>query len=105
MVDIGFSHDEIELAPGEVVAITLENSGNLVHDITLESPGTRSGYRMIEGEPIRQDPPGRSTAHLTLRSESTAELRLEVTEPGEYEYYCSVTGHRASGMRGTLVVG
>jgi uncharacterized cupredoxin-like copper-binding protein len=105
MLDIAFSLDEIDVAPGEVVAITVENSGALVHDITLESPGTRSGFRLLEGEPTSQDPPRRSTAHVALRPESTAELRLEVVEPGEYEYYCSVPGHRSAGMRGTLVVG
>jgi uncharacterized cupredoxin-like copper-binding protein len=105
MLDIAFSVDEIGVRTGEIVAITIENSGALVHDITLESPGTRSGYRVLDGDPMSQDPPRRSTAHLTLRPGSTAELRLEVAEPGEYEYYCSVPGHRGAGMRGILTVG
>ncbi len=29
--------------------------------------------------------------------------KLEL-EPGEYDFYCDITGHRAAGMEGTLVV-
>jgi uncharacterized cupredoxin-like copper-binding protein len=105
MLDIAFDVEEVAVRAGEITAITIENSGALVHDITLESPGTRSGFRVLHGDPMSQEPPRRSTAHLALRPGSTAELRLEVAEPGEYEYYCSVPGHRGAGMRGTLTVG
>jgi uncharacterized cupredoxin-like copper-binding protein len=104
MLDIGFDLEEITVRAGEITSITIENSGALVHDITLDSPGTRSGFRMLDGDPINQDPPRRSTAHVAVRPGSTAELRLEVAQPGEYEYYCAVPGHRSAGMRGTLTV-
>jgi uncharacterized cupredoxin-like copper-binding protein len=105
MVDIAFGVDQIAVRAGEITAITIENSGALVHDITLDAPGTRAGFRVLDGDPVSQDPPRRSSAHLTLRPGSTAELRLEIAEPGEYEYYCSVPGHRGGGMRGILTVG
>ena len=104
MRDISFDRTELQMPVGEVVAITLHNSGSLVHDLTLESPETRFAFRVLEGEPIRQEAPSRSSAHVTVRAGGTTELRVEVGEPGSYEYYCAVPGHRAAGMRGTLVV-
>ena len=29
---------------------------------------------------------------------------LRIDEPGTYRYWCSVKGHRAEGMKGTIVV-
>ena len=29
---------------------------------------------------------------------------LRIDEPGTYQSWCSITGHRAAGMKGTIVV-
>jgi uncharacterized cupredoxin-like copper-binding protein len=35
----------------------------------------------------------------------SAELSVDLSEPGEYEVYCPVDGHREQGMEGTITVG
>ena len=41
--------------------------------------------------------------HLTEKPGKTGEATLTLT-PGTYTFYCSVPGHRQSGMQGTLTV-
>lgn len=59
---------------------------------------------LARAAPVVAEAPSRSSAHVTVRAGGTTEMRLRVSETGSYEYYCAVPGHRAAGMRGTLVV-
>jgi plastocyanin len=84
--DNGLTFDKADLeAKAGTVRITMTNPANLPHDVSLEGPGGVDE----QGEEV---PKGGA-------SEVEAEL-----EPGEYVFYCSVTGHREEGMEGTLTV-
>jgi plastocyanin len=71
-------------APAGQVTIAMENPSTVPHNVSIEGEGVDE-----EGETVRQ---GRTS---TVR----AELRA-----GEYDFYCSVAGHREAGMEGTLTV-
>lgn len=62
------------------------NDGGVVHAFEIEGPG-------IEEETADIDPGG------------SADLTIEIAEPGEYELYCPVDGHRERGMESTLSLG
>jgi plastocyanin len=62
------------------------NEGGVVHALEVEGPG-------LEEETADIDPGG------------SADLTVDIAEPGEYELYCPVDGHREQGMEGTLSVG
>ena len=66
------------------IEVTLENIGDAEHNIVFE--GANQGSR------VPQVPPGET---------DTAVVNLF---EGEYVYYCSVPGHRAQGMEGTLSI-
>jgi plastocyanin len=68
--------------PAGDTTITLENTGQIEHNVVFEQLGE---------EPIAVAAPGES---------DDGQVSLE---PGEYVYYCSVPGHRST-MEGTLVV-
>ena len=76
-----FDPDEITVTAGEDVAIVL-SSDDLLHDFTIDE----------------------IDVHVAADRGETAEGGLRADEPGAYTYYCTVTGHRAAGMEGTLVV-
>src|SRR5688572_17493748 len=81
--ELKFDQTSLEAAAGEVT-ITMVNEGALPHNVAIEGNGVdEKGDVVTEG--------GTSTVTATL-------------EPGEYTFYCSVPGHQAGGMEGTLTV-
>lgn len=81
-MDNVFSETELTLRPGDT--ITMTNTGFLEHDFTVDELGIH------EVTPSNGD-----TVTITIPDDA---------EPGEYEFYCSVPGHREQGMLGTLII-
>ena len=78
-----FTTDSLQSNAGEVT-IVMENSSSVPHNIALKGGGVdEQGEIVGKGE----------------RSEVTATV-----DPGTYEFYCSVPGHEAAGMKGELTV-
>jgi plastocyanin len=82
--DLAFDPPELEARAGRVTLV-MGNPTPLEHNVSIEGPGGVDE----EGPVVPTD------------GESEVEAQLE---PGEYTYYCSVTGHRDAGMEGTLTV-
>jgi plastocyanin len=81
--DLSFDTETLE-APAGQLTIQMENPSSVPHNVSIEGRGADE-----EGKTVGEG--GTSTV--------TAELR-----PGEYDFYCSVPGHRQGGMEGTLTV-
>jgi plastocyanin len=81
--ELKFDKTSLEAAAGEVT-ITMVNEGDLPHNVAIKGNGVDE-----KGEIVQNG--GTSTVTATL-------------EPGEYTFYCSVPGHEAGGMTGTLTV-
>jgi len=102
MRDIRFEPSEFEVDRGALLAIDIENAADMPHDFTLERSDVVYGYRVV-GKGT--DPHGESAGpHVALRGGQRGELRMRFDEPGAYLFYCNVTGHRRSGMTGTITV-
>jgi plastocyanin len=67
------------------VSIDFTNASSLPHNVTVES----SSGAKVGATPTFQG--GEKTLSLNLK-------------PGTYQFFCSVPGHRQSGMEGTLIV-
>lgn len=97
MRDISFDLELIDAKVGSVIAIRMTNIGMLKHDFSIETlPGEISRV----GQQRRSD----FSVHVPLRRDESDVLSVRVTNSGKYTYYCSVPGHRASGMEGILLV-
>ena len=42
--------------------------------------------------------------HVAAAKKKPKQGGIHLHEPGTYKFWCSVPGHRAEGMRGTIVV-
>ncbi len=82
--DLIFEPDALDAKAGEVV-LTYTNPSEVPHNVAIEG----------DGEDLAQS----ETVTGGDSADATAEL-----EPGEYIFYCSIPGHRESGMEGALTV-
>ncbi len=80
---MSFEPDEISASAGEDLEITLDNTDGQPHTFTLDEADFE-----IEAD----------------GGESESGTLSVPDEAGEYEFYCSVPGHRESGQVGTLTV-
>ena len=95
--DIAFDAAELSGSAGRVIEISLRNDGVLPHDFTIDR---------LSGDvsPAAARAPGKFDVHVVLDARERAQVLVRATAPGRYVYYCSVPGHRGSGMEGTLTV-
>lgn len=80
--DSAFDTSAITAKPGDT--ITLTNNGFLEHDFVVDELGIDSG--------------------LASNGQSITITIPEDAEPGDFEFYCSVPGHKEAGMFGTLTI-
>ena len=80
--DLSWDPTELTASAGEVT-VTLDNPSPVAHDIEIEGDGVEEKSDLVTD----------GTASVTANLEA-----------GEYEYYCTVPGHKEAGMEGTLTV-
>lgn len=87
--EFAFRLDPSEVDPG-VVIFRLTNDGQMPHDLKIEGPGVAEAAGGEAKTPVID--PGQ-----------VADVEVEL-EPGDYELYCTVPGHREGGMEVDLEV-
>jgi plastocyanin len=79
---LSFVQSEIRVNLGDTIRLTFENTGGR-HDWVLDEF---------------------DAATEVIRSGQSETIEFTADEAGEFEFYCSVPGHRQAGMWGTFVV-
>ena len=103
--DIAFDQEELRGPVHNVIEIALVNKGALAHDFTIdELPGEVGNAGRASGPDHDAHGADEDSVHVVLERGDEKRLLVRVSEPGRYEFYCSVPGHRQGGMEGTLVV-
>ena len=95
--DIAFSVEAITASSGSVLAIDLENTGQLEHDFTIDE--LPAGVSAAGSDHSRE-----AAVYVRLDRKESVRLFLRLDRPGEFFFYCSVPGHRGAGMKGVLIV-
>jgi len=79
---LAYAVTEVTAPAGEITLRSVNDQGT-PHNIALDDPETTLGEVVSDG--------------------GVSEITVSL-EPGTYEYYCSVPGHREAGMVGTITV-
>ena len=77
-----YEQTDVSASAGSIT-IDFTNMSSLPHDVTIEGNGASGATDQI--------------------TNSTTSTTVDL-EPGTYTFFCSVDGHRAAGMEGTLTV-
>ncbi len=121
--DIAYDAERIEVGAGQTIRLTLDNQGVLEHDFNItgiplsgeatvteaagEATVTEAAGEMA-GHDMGHDDMGHAAdepaVHVAAPGGDQAGVEFVPTSPGEYEFYCTVSGHREAGMHGVLVV-
>lgn len=78
---LAFTPDELHATVAEDIAIVLTSEDGR-HDFTIDD----------------------LDAHVAVGPGDTARGGVRASDPGRYDFYCSVPGHRDGGMEGVLIV-
>lgn len=82
LAEYAFAPPVIAVRAGEAVNLRLVNQGDILHDFTVPAQGI----------------------HRAAQPKDAVTIGLRTTRAGEFEFYCSVTGHRELGMAGRIVI-
>jgi nitrite reductase (NO-forming) len=80
----GVVNPELHVKVGDKVTIHVINGDPVAHDLTIDEYGMTTGELSLAGQ--------------------EGMIQFTATQPGTFDYYCSIPGHRQAGMVGKLVV-
>jgi plastocyanin len=80
--DLRFVGDSPQMKDGEVLGLIITNAEDVPHSFDIDS----------------------LDVHVQVTPKSTTAVVIQPTGPGVLEFYCSVHGHQAAGMAGTISV-
>jgi uncharacterized cupredoxin-like copper-binding protein len=90
-IDIGWKLGDLSTLAGDAITLTVSPG------TTFEMPNTGAAEHDFTVDEL--------SVHVVAAPGETVEVTIpEDAAPGEYKFYCSVPGHEAAGMAGTLVV-
>ena len=103
--DFAYSPLSITIPAGQPVTLMLKNSGKVEHDFVIDKitvtdiaasdNGPAEHHQMHQPE---------YDLHFFARAGESSTLEFTALEPGTYEIFCSIEGHKEAGMIGKLIV-
>ena len=104
--DFAYNPVSVTVPAGQPVTLTLNNTGAVEHDFVVDKINVTDVQASDTGPAAHHqmgDAP-EYDLHFFARSGDTAVLQFTATEPGTYEIFCSIEGHKEAGMIGELIV-
>lgn len=97
-----FSPDRIQVPAGKTVLLRMRNAGDMEHDFQVD--GLRA--EMMDNMSMAGSHAGMSAGMVALHTPKgkSASMTFRTDQRGTYEFYCTISGHKELGMKGTLLV-
>ena len=104
--DFAYNPLSITILVGQPVTITLDNAGAVEHDFVIDKINVKD-VEASETGPAMHHQMGEMPEydlHFYAKAGESAVLKFTPLEPGTYEIYCTIQGHKEAGMIGKLIV-
>ena len=105
--ELEFGPTTLTVQAGRPVEITVKNIGTSEHDFVIDNlPAVEVHNDLSQdvGGQHSHGPMGASQIHGHVQPRRSVRVGFVPMQPGRYEFYCSLPGHRDGGMHGTLIV-
>jgi nitrite reductase (NO-forming) len=104
MKEFAFEPAQISARVGQPVKLTFVNQGTLLHDFTSLDAMVEAMNADQGAEHSMDDMMDDAALHMAVDVGHSESLEFMPTQAGTYTFFCTVEGHQAAGMTGTLVV-
>jgi uncharacterized cupredoxin-like copper-binding protein len=103
-----FTYDPVSITvpAGQPVTLMLKNMGKVEHDFVIDKINV-TDVEASDSSPAEHHQMGgmpEYDLHFFAKAGETASLQFTALEPGKYEIFCSIEGHKEAGMIGELIV-
>ncbi|MFC7060257.1 plastocyanin/azurin family copper-binding protein [Halobacillus seohaensis] len=124
--EMGYDPKEITLTKGEEYELVLNNDGEMFHDLTQKKLDIKITYMSemadhpeslsfldkmlgVKKSYASGDHDGghegeTKNIHMNAKSGQTVRVKFIPQEKGEFEFFCSIPGHKETGMVGKFIV-
>jgi len=104
--DFSYNPIAITIPAGKRVTLALTNKGAVEHDFVVDKINVTDVETSDNGPAAHHQMGDMSEydLHFFAKAGETATLQFTAMEPGTYEIFCSIEGHKEAGMIGELIV-
>lgn len=99
--DMRFSPERVEVRTGEIIRFSIQNVGQLDHEMVIGSMGELHAHaqEMRDGKHMSHDEPNMAN----LAPGETGDIVWQFTQPGAVDFACLIPGHFEAGMQGQII--
>lgn len=102
-VDFSYKPNEFVIKKDIPIKVTLKNGGNVEHDFELVS-NKHIVIQPTSDNAHQHENTAAKKVHLHAKPGGTATVVFMATATGTYQFYCTIPGHKESGMVGSITV-
>lgn len=88
----------LRLTKNQPISIILNNTDKIEHDIEIKKITIKKEKNYSHNHQTKSD------IHLHALPNSKSKISFTPLEAGTYEFYCTIPGHKESGMKGIVIV-